>query len=152
MGMSSTAILFWGLCSDEEEEHWKNIGRDEEDLDYYNPFDDNDDDEPDDEDWEEIYATKKGLHYPSEPRNEYWDAKRKLVKESGCEIGTHCSFDYGMPYIAITESEIRAYQGCPEKIETLEVKSDWEQKLREFCGVMGIKWSEPRWWIVSLYG
>lgn len=142
MGMSSTAILFWGLCGDEEEGHWSNIGLNYEDTDYIKLPEDEDGDE----EWENVYVSRKG--HP----NAEWDTKKELIEKSGCTICTHCSFDYGMPYVAIEKSEVRNYQGNLTEIKTLEVQPDWEQKLRKFCEVMGIKWSEPKWWLVSLYG
>jgi len=153
MGVSTNAYLFWGLCGGDEG-HWVNLGREYGDGGYV------EDTEGLDEqgDWEDIYAARMGLESPGpydEHKDEYpayWDAKRKLVEESGCEINWHCSGEYAMPFVAVSESLTRAARGDPAKVEPREAKPEWEAKLRRFCEVMGVKWSEPGWWLASYWG
>lgn len=151
MGVSTDAYLFWGLCADDEV-HWANIGREHDDPDYV---------EDEDGDWEEAYAKRMGLNPPLEPYEEYkdkyppfWEAVRKLVKKSGCRIDWHCADEFAMPLVAVDESFVRVSRGCPAEIKegALGVKPEWEPRLRRFCGTMGIKWSEPKWWLVSWRG
>lgn len=153
MGQSTDAILFWGYCWDEEmEKPWDPQGEDESE-----------------EDWEERYARLAGepepkAEYPSDGdtsanaeaiRNAYskhWETKRKLVKAAGISIYSHCSGTCPMPYIAVEESRLCASRGTPEKVGDLSVGADWEQRLREFCHLMGITpppRQKPRWWLVS---
>ena len=151
MGVSTEAILCWGLC-DSDENHWVNLGRDWEDPDNV------EDTEGDLEDWEEVYAIRMGLE-ALEPYEEhkdkyppFWDAKNKLVKDSGCQIDYHCSDRCPMPFVAVSESLVSASRGYPVEVKSLEVKPEWEAKLRRFCEVMGIKWAEPKWCLVSYWG
>lgn len=162
MGISTDAVLFWGLC-DSEENHWANLGRDWEDPDNVEDTDDLDD-------WEEVYAIRMGLEAPPEPYEEhkdkyppFWDAKSKLVEDSGCAIDYHCCDESRMPYVSVSESLVMASRGFPVEVgnfhsgqrdgaDLLKVDLGWDAKLRRFCEVMGIKYSEPRWWLVSWMG
>ena len=152
MGVSTDAILFWGLC-DNDENHWVNLGREYDDPDYVEATDDSE------EDWEEVYAARMGLEAPPGPYGEhkdkyppFWTARDKLVEDSGCRIDYHCSDRCPMPFVAVSESVVIASRGYPVEMKSLKVKPEWEAKLRRFCEVMGIKWSEPKWWLVSWWG
>lgn len=159
MGVSTDAILIWGLC-DNDENRWVNLGREYDDPDYVEATDDDDDEDTDDEeDWEEVYAVRMGLERPPKPYGEhkdkyppFWDARNKLVKDSGCQIDNHCSDGCLMPFVAVSDSVVSASRGYPVEVKSLEVKPEWEAKLRRFCEVMGIKWAEPKWWLVSWWG
>jgi hypothetical protein len=158
MGVSTDAILFWGIVSDEEGHPWlKHQPEDDEDDD----DDDSDDDSDDDEfDWEEVYAEAMGVPCPDAEYGDdtkpiyqaYWKRKREIIEASGCTFGSHCSGDCPMDYVAVVESETTARRGYPEEITSLEVKPDWEPKLREFCEKLNIPWGEPKWWLVSYWG
>lgn len=161
MGTSTNAILFYGFTFGEEKP-WV------EDLES--------EDSQDEEGWEEAYAKAMGLERPEEPfppgvRNPktynydhtpeeqpvidryraFWDAKRKLVEKSGVEIGTHCSCDYPMYYVCVSESELTAHRGDEQEVKSLDVDEDWDEKLKAFCKTMKIKIGnkKPRWWLVS---
>jgi hypothetical protein len=146
MGVSTDAILFWGIVSTDEDERW------------LRPSDE--DEEGDVPDWEARYAAAVGVPEPSEPYGEeskplyhdYWDRKRAAIEASGCSMGTHCSGDYPMDYVTVVASKTRASRGCPQEIRSLEVGPDWEAKLRDFCAQLGIPWQEPGWWLVSYWG
>lgn len=169
MGTSTDAILFYGYCWTEETSKPWTIGKDEDE-------DEDEGDEDEDEDPEVRYAKAKGLveptgqypetvdkHYkrrtdftPAEQAvideySVYWDRQRELTKASGCEVGTHCSSECPMPYVAVKESVLKSWRGYMTEINSLGVGWDWDDKLRDYCEVMGIDVSEkrPAWWLVS---
>ena len=138
MGQSTDANLYYGIQFDED---FPPPGK-EEDL-----------------DWEEFYAMRMGLPpieapYGNETKemySKYWELKRKLVENSVCKIGMHCSCDYPMYYVCIGKSETRASRGYPKVIKNLEVEPNWDNTLREFCGLMGLKYEQPQWWLSSMW-
>jgi hypothetical protein len=157
MGVSTDAYLFWGFSGDDYT-CWANIG-----LSYDDPAYAPEGDEADAlDDWEEIYAERKGVLLPTMPFSKepevekvyhaFWDAKHRLIKECGCKIDYHCHSNYGIPFVAISDSITCACRGEPKEIILLEIKPEWEMKLREFCDVMGIQWQEPKWWLASYWG
>jgi hypothetical protein len=135
MGQSTDAILFFGFCWTEETDSPWNI-----DKDYY------DHDDQDNGEWEQRFARLKGLKNPNGGA-----AQRKLAATSTVEVGTHCSGECAMPFVAAKASKTRAYRGCPREITSLEVKPEWEAELRAFCALMGIPvgYLMPTWWLVS---
>lgn len=157
MGVSTDAILFYGHVFDTEGcVPWET-------------------DDEDDNDWEDRYAAARGLSQPSEayPQHwpgptgyspeeqrilslwfDYWAACRKLVEECPCEILTHCSADYPMPYVAIKASRQCANRGGPVEATTENEDSlDWDEQIQDFCTLMGIETeAPPRWWLVSYWG
>ena len=140
MGISSDAYLFWGFY-DTEENDWINFGKNHQDPDYVELDYDGDDD-----DWEDAYVKRMGLK-----NEESWNAKHKLIQDCGCEIGSYCSIDVSIPFVAISDSLVCVSFDCCV-IKSLQIKSDWERKLREFCKIMEIKWSEPEWCLASWMG
>lgn len=164
MGQSTDAILFYGYCWTEETRRPWTIGRDDEHAD------------DDDGDWEARYAKALGVDEPTEEYPEtrdrrgqqrtdltqaeqaivakfaaYWDKQRALIEASACEVGTHCSGDCPMPYVAIKASEIRSWRGHMNEVKSLDVGHDWNVRLTEFCETMGIDVAamRPAWWLVS---
>lgn len=153
MGVSTDAILFWGYCLDGDGVY------------PWNAEADDDGDEADaDLDPEERYALAVGVKPPIAEWNDkdekikadyhrFWDEKRKAAAKSRCTVGYHCSDECSMYYVAIKKSETKAHRGYPKNIKSLEVGDDWEQKLRAYCEVMGIKTRQkPKWWLVSYWG
>lgn len=162
MSTSTDAILFWGYSwTDETSKPWT-IGTED-------AGDDAETDESDD--WEDRYAQASGLArpqhpYPDVPRGQqptamqaavmeafkqYWEAKRKLVAASGCEVRTHCSGDCPMPYVAVMASHKLAWRGDPVEITSLDVAPEWQEQLAAFCQKLGIKTEglKATWWLVS---
>lgn len=155
MGTSTNAILFYGYVFDDEGSR---------------PYEDDND-----EDWESRYARLSGLVGPEEPypdgvRNSktheyeytpeeqkivdkhtaFWDKQRKLVEKCGVVVDTHCSCDCPMPFVAVTKSKIVSHRGEWSEIKSLDVGEDWNQKLKDFCQLMGIKTKgKPKWYLVS---
>jgi hypothetical protein len=167
MGTSTDAILFYGYCWTEETSRpWK-IGS-------------NDDDDDDDwetryaatqgclpptakfparqvtptaaNNWS---ATPKD-YTPSEQaiideHRAYWSRKQEIAKATPCEVGTHCSGECPMPYVAVSASRTLARRGYPEEISSLAVDPTWGAQLADFCRRLGIKIDGKRvgWWLVS---
>lgn len=159
MGQSTDAILFWGYCWDEEK-----------DSPWARDYADEDESSSDDEEGaDDRYARLTGIvrpkgPYPSDsdksPEAEslrsafsaYWDAARKAWEAVRIEVGSHCSGDCPMPYVAIVESHTKAWRGYPKSIASLEVGADWRKRLDDFCALMGIAppdGQQPQWWLVS---
>lgn len=149
MGQSTNAILFYGVCWDEEMSltTLRGVDTDEEDAD-------------DEHDWQAAYATAKGCpppqgEYDSRKYQAYLDARGPILDASPCEVGTHCSYECAMPYVFIKKSEQTAHRGYPKEVGTaLPVGDDWDDQLRSFCKTMGIDIEGKRigWWLVSLWG
>lgn len=184
MGQSTDAILFYGYCWDDElparalfDPSWD---EDEEDEDHdttwaefvalkrgvTNPWASF---PPELNNWRE-----HGLTYEEkEIRVKQWidehdaelDARRDAIKaieaEFGCDIGWHCSSDYGMPYIFVKESEITASRGNPQKLVSIdelfndETAGLWDEKLSAFVAELGcasrLPQRHPGWWLVSYW-
>jgi hypothetical protein len=141
MGVSTDAILFWGAHHEEDEE-W--------------PFEDYDP--------EEFLLEKLGLCSPAEeydPESPYikkkyesfWANSRETLEDFGVGFDTHCSGDYPIPYVYVSESRTLASRGYPASITSLEVKPEWEAKLRRFYDLVGKPYPENvGWWLVSYWG
>jgi hypothetical protein len=125
MGISSDGIFFYGMIWRDEDNPWKEPTPEELTKAKYG--------EPD---WEELYEMRS----------------KKKLSECPVELSIHCSFECGMPYLAVKETLVRASRGHPELVKVLTVKPEWEGQLKEFCEIMGIEWRDPSWWVTSLYG
>jgi hypothetical protein len=163
MTVSTDAILFYGYCWDEETHHPWTIGRE-------------DDRDQDDENWENRYARVRGVDAPKalfpERTDEhgrppkdytaaeqaivdaylaYWDRKRELTGMSSCEIFTHCSNAFPMPYVCVKASRLHSSRGEMTEVKSLAVDPIWDLQLAEFCEVLGIRTEgrNPAWWLVS---
>lgn len=154
MGCGSSATLFWGLCGQEEGE-WCNLNKDYTDSDYIGREDTDEFAE-----WEDVYAKRMGLPEEGEEYNRHWEKRCELIRTSGCEVRDYGDHDYLIPFVAIKESIVECWQGSTEiNIEHLHSSLPdmhgqfvWLKQLRAFCEVMNIKWSDPKWWLVSSYG
>lgn len=139
MGVSTDGILFYGISIDPEDVDipWK------------------DDEEP-----EIFYAKKKGILKPEiefseatkEEYREYWKKKDTINKDSECKVITHCSYDYPMYGICISESYTCASRGYPKEIKSLEIGNNWDNLLKDYCEVMEIEYEQPKWILCSMWG
>lgn len=144
MGISCDAILFFGFPFGEEDDPI--LGGDE-----------------DGESWESKLYALSGVKMPEESYDEKdaklkeryhaaWDAQRAVLKKEVCEIDTHATGDYPMPFVCIKATKTTAYLGDPKKIETPKTDpKEWIEALRTFCDKLGIEWQEPAWYLVSYY-
>ena len=154
MGISSDGLHFFGLCWNHE------YDESDEDCERLPWIDEDDDPET---------ALSAFLGGPKEPE---WDPETRsfrgdrsawrkerdafLLDALGIELefGIHCSYEYGMPYVAIKESHTRAWRG-----EAMRAKSGdevaWAEALSRFAEVVGVEITDeigPCWWVASLYG
>ena len=150
MGVSTDGILFYGIAYGEDGEHFEIS-----ELAESNGLDEND------FEFEDLYALKVGVDRPkeafskaSEPLyHQYWDKKREVNQQSGCEVGTYCSDGSPMYYVCIRDSEYTANRGYATEIpDGLTAKPEWKDKLKEYCGLMGLPYMEPAWLLVSYWG
>ena len=150
MGVSTNAIVYYGIEFGDE------FPISEETFEEYEHVDASD--------WEELLAVKQGVEHPGEWKddeetkkkfNDFWEKQRNIVKKFGVTIGTHCSDEYPMYYIAVEESHIIANRGFPKELDVYKfsiLTSMWDIKIREFCELMGIEYSQPKWMLCSYWG
>ena len=150
MGCSSSATLFWGLCGQEEGD-WYNLNREYGDPDYIESEEHGEDEGL--RDWEAAYVKQMGLVETDKDLNQYWNKHRELVIQSGCTISSYGVYDYVVPIVAIQDSIVESWHRPREvNIRHLHLSQLWTKQLKAFCEVMNIKWSDPKWWLVSSYG
>jgi hypothetical protein len=127
MGVSTDAILFYGLTIDDDSELHEQILSDRDGG----------------EDGDPVPGTLAWLWYMGD-------------EVEGCTIAAHCSREYPLFYIAVEASRIVAWRGRPmdvtSYIESLEAGPDWDAMLKAFCARFGVPWEEPKWWLVSYWG
>jgi hypothetical protein len=133
MGISTDAILFYGI----------DLGEDE-----YECLED---------EWEKYYVNKIGVYHEHgdnciQARYEFWNKKRDAVRKSECTIGTYCSYDDPMHYVALKKTHVQVWRGYVKVIKDLHVPPGTDARIREFCELMGIKYEQPKWMMVSLWG
>ena len=153
MGQSTDAILFYGYAYDD---------------DGATPWGSSNDEEPDDEDWEARYARLRGEAEPDVPYGDeksgvmtparelhqaHWARKRALVAACPVEVGTHCSGECPMYYIAKRSTVTLARRGGPARILSLSAPVGADEELHAFMTEMGIAkppgQEAPGWWLVS---
>jgi hypothetical protein len=139
MGISSTGILYWGLDFGEDRP-W--LGEDD-------PYDEDDEEfDPDDCLWMANGAKK----------TDSYAVQRESAKDLGVEIIIHCSYDYAMYGLGVSESVRRASRGYPVKLNEVIVKPEWEVMLwiarEKLAAKFGPAWAEgdPSWILTSVYG
>lgn len=176
MGVSTNAVLFYGYCWGEESElferpmnrrgelmEWpeiilqrrgvKNPWDDAPaDLDEYLPRETYDQQQARAKAWTDAHRAELDAWYA---------AKRAVEAEFEVEIGSHCSGECSMPYLAVTDQPIVATRGNPEEIDIDRLILDstgpatiWTQKLDRFIAEFGIEKPHPapKWWMVSYWG
>jgi hypothetical protein len=145
MGTSTDGILFFGIDLGECGFLWEEWLEENEtdDIDMYVAF--------------RLGVKEPQCEYSEATKseyNKYFGAKRAVLKESGCSIEYHCSYDYPMFYVCLSDKRKRASRGYPEAIdkEFLRVTNEDVEKLKTFCEKVGIEWQEPSWMLTSLWG
>ena len=141
MGESTDALLFYGYCwTEEAPQPWESEDNDDED---------------DEDDWEDRYARARGLAEENmSDYAAYLRRRQKLTRASGCTVGSHCSRECPMPYVAAVASMVVSHRGHPNKIKPLVVDPAWDGQLTAFCKTLGIQTNglRPAWWLVSNWG
>lgn len=81
----------------------------------------------------------------------YWKAERNIIESAPCLVGTHCSGECPMPYVAISAAHTVTYRGDMNEITSLAVDPAWVHQLEVFCKALGIKTAGKKaaWWLVS---
>jgi hypothetical protein len=123
MGVSSNAILFYGICIDDHTELHERIVEESTAGDEGEPTE----------------GTLAWLWHLGDP-------------DLRCVVDAHCSGEYPMFFIAAQGSVVTAWRGKPKSIEALTVDPDWRSNLAAFCEKYGVPWEEPGWWLVSYWG
>ncbi len=120
------------------------------------------------EDWEDVYATKKGLVDPyvddetyEKPENkaacsQYWRDKDALVKTAKGEIEIEGDLCGGCmtSYVTHKDMNISCNWDGPTTIapEQVTLKPEWREELQAFCELMNIPWQEPKMMIICSAG
>lgn len=132
MGVSTDAILVFGIPVGEEDEHPEFMGN----------FDDFDD----------YLDSLSGLPQYGEPGYSS-KARQEFHDKCPADLVWHCSYEYPMYILAVRGTEIRAYRGdeveiTPEKLVVPETKL---AEFRAWIAERGIQ-DEPRWYLCSMWG
>ena len=140
MGVSTDGMIFFGILLD----------------------DDVFDTEDDTDDWACMYARlAQGITCPDveyegnqEVFSEFWKKVREAVEHSLCSIGYHCSDSYPAPYVALSRANLNASRGYPEEldVEMFKVTEEEIQAIKDFCEVLGVPYSTPKWYLASFWG
>lgn len=170
MGQSTNAILFYGYVWDEEAELWDRDRYDEwfevlakrrgitspwyfyresgaEAIHNGLPFGQH-------SAAYEAWKEKVGF----EAMLEEWDGIKSAIKAEHPTIGvaSHCSCDYPMPYIYISETGRTATRGFPEALDLTKMPPaglhKWDVELNDFIDALEIDVSDaqgPGWFLVS---
>lgn len=145
MGVSTDAILFYGIPLEEDTPAYLTRGKLSISDDHYEI----------NEDW-------KHLKRPPEPEsddihNAEWDVWREQIRDceesiQHVEIGIHCSLDYPMYYLH--GRQFMAYRGDVDEIDPAKLITTPEEDavIREFCEQYGIPYKQPKWYLVSCWG
>jgi hypothetical protein len=140
MGVSTDAILFYGLEFGEED-----------------PFGDGEERYEAEEAWNKEHGPKRPDSDDYQGAEwEAWRKERDAWNKTGVGInaGRHCSGEYPMYYIALKAHEYTAWRGTAIKIDPakLEPTQEQEDALQEFCEKHNIKCENPGWFLVSYWG
>ena len=104
-------------------------------------------------DWERALFQRVGKDYPG------WEGCKThpVMKESGCYMGTHGYVEDCDEFVAVTASHLHGREDSSLIINplhffrTVEMMADWDDKLKKFCGLMGIEYQEPKWLMTCDY-
>jgi len=143
MGVSTDAILFFGIDLGENNEFpWI--------------------DEEDGADVESFIAAKLGVSRPDceyegneKLFSDYWNKRREVMRNLGCDVGWHCSGSYPMCFVCLEKFNFSACRGYPQIIDPAvmqTVSAEDIQKLKDFCELIEVEWQEPKWQLASYWG
>jgi len=156
VGISSDAILFYGLMVAESGDAGDDPGwiSQPEHEDHEDGFPGG---------VEEAIAAKAGVVAPeaeygpsvAAEYSAYWEASREAMEASGIVVGQHCSWDFPLPYLAVTSTHEVAGRGYA--IDVSDKRGEFDEEaadklLAGACEAMGVKPAKGRWWLCSLMG
>ncbi len=78
------------------------------------------------------------------------EAAHQALKDTGVELVTHCSYDYPMYGLAVVSTT--AWRGSPSAVDTAPPTDAQIAALKAACEAIGWPYSEPQWWLASLWG
>jgi hypothetical protein len=112
--------------------------------------------------WEEVYAAKKGLIKPvgndyedpvfKKASEDYWHAKREILKKEPCEIGYHGGEGCMACFVTVKAGHQSASRGYPEEVTMLPGSPSWFEQIKAFCAFMEIDFQTPKWYLASYWG
>lgn len=92
----------------------------------------------------------------AESFDEWEPETAKFLKDIGVEIGQHCSDQYPLKFVCVTDSYQRAWRGYPQQIvmfDATEKKIEWTERLKKLCDKLGVTpKKEPDFWLCSWWG
>lgn len=77
---------------------------------------------------------------------------QKVAKKHNLKVDSHGMSDYPIYYLHA--KCYFAYRGCPKKVSSLNIGSDWNKKLISAAKELGIEEPEKKigWWLASYWG
>jgi hypothetical protein len=77
-------------------------------------------------------------------------------KKTNLYLGSHCSDNYRLRFLAIASTHIEASRGYPQKVDptSMIVQPEWEPLLRNCAEELGIDLGDkkPDWYLASYWG
>lgn len=119
---------------------------------------------------DDIYDKKMGVKAPIYPErsdfegpkeweealDEYGAAAKRIEDARGCELSTHCSGEYPIYYLALNYKHRvspRGYSICFNVVDNFfKVGPEDDKIIENYCEIMGLKYSQPKWYLASYYG
>lgn len=105
-------------------------------------------------DWSDDYEDEEYIEQHGQTM--FADRFEELYRTSNLYLGTHCSNNYPLRFLAIKSSLIEASRGHPESIDPRQmiVQSEWNSLLRTCLAEMSIDVGkqEPGWYLASYWG
>lgn len=105
--------------------------------------------------WQDYYAHKCGISCGEEGPTDadYMSRRDEAVAASGCCIGEHGYLSSESLFYAAISASMKKHSGPWgfRQFEPVFVQPDWNTRIKQFCEVMGISWSEPRWRLTACY-
>ena len=130
MGTSTDGILFFGFYLDEDFQL--------------------------DDDWEYLYGQKIGIIYPDEKcdYSRYWKMLNETLKRGEISLKISCSYECPIWFVSWNPSYRCCCRGDFVKIDqgAMFPPARAEQKIKDFCKVMEIKYQKPTLYLTSLWG
>lgn len=85
-------------------------------------------------------------------REQYQKRLEKYKRDIPFVIDTHGSSEQACWFVAVKESLISGDWEGPTEIKEMVFQHAWAELLEEFCKVMDIPFSPPRWWLCCYWG
>lgn len=137
MGMSTDAILVYGVALKNEDESYDTL-----------PFA-----EAGDEEFEGTLARLAGApEWGDDEFDDVYEQRKAAVDASGLTVVTHCAYDYPMYILGIKSTHKHASRGNPIVFESMQTPSAEEVKeLTDFMKAHGIE-GAVNWVLCSVMG